>query len=298
MERYTIKDFEKDFPTEEACLEFIKSARWPDGIHCPKCDKVTTHHRIEGRKVYSCSGCGSHVSPCADTIFHKSATPLKTWFHAMFLMASTRTGISAKQLERQTGVTYKTAWRMFTQIRKLMAQEDGLKLFGEVEVDETYVGGKEGNKHEAKKLHAGRGAVGKTTVVGMVQREGQAVVKVQPDNRAATIVPMIQEHVKPGTATLYTDEHAAYNRLSSLGYAHESVLHSAKQYVAGQAHTNNIEGFWSNTKRGIDGVHHVVSPKYLQGYLDSYVFRFNRRESVTPMFGLLLERVPSCLRAD
>lgn len=297
MEKYTLKQFNQDFPDDDACLEYIKDSRWPDGIHCSKCDAVTSHHRIEGRKVYSCSGCGSHISPTADTIFHKSSTSLRTWFYAMFLMASTRTGISAKQLERETGVTYKTAWRMFTQIRKLMAQEDGLQLFGEVEVDETYVGGKEGNKHESKKLKAGRGPVGKTTVVGMVEREGSAVVKVQPDNRAATIIPMVQAHVPAGDAVIYTDEHGAYRRLSSLGYAHESVLHSAKQYVAGRAHTNNIEGFWSNTKRGIDGVHHVVSPKYLQGYLDSYVFRFNHRSAAAPMFQALMEQVPSCLRA-
>ena len=293
MEKYTIKHFERQFPNEDSCLEFIKQARWPNGVHCTKCDKVTGHYRIKGRKVYSCEFCGFHVSPTANTIFHKSSTSLKTWFHAMFLMVSTRTGISAKQLERETGVTYKTAWRMFTQIRKLMAQEDGLKLFGEVEVDETYIGGKEGNKHEWKKLKAGRGSVGKTTVVGLVERKGNAVVKVQPDNRAATIIPMIQDHVPAGNAVVYTDEHGAYHRLSSLGYAHESVVHSAKQYVAGRAHTNNIEGFWSNTKRGIDGVHHAVSPKYLQGYLDAYVYRFNHRSDSDPMFVQLLDRASS-----
>ena len=298
MKKYTLRNFNLDFPDDDACLEFIKNARWPDGIHCLKCDRVTSHHRIEGRKVYSCSGCGSHVSPTADTIFHKSKTSLRTWFYAMFLMASTRTGISAKQLERETGVTYKTAWRMFTQIRKLMAQEDGLQLFGEVEADETYIGGKEGNKHESKKLRAGRGPVGKTTVVGLVERKGNAVVQVQPNNRAATIIPMIQDHVAADDAVLYTDEHAAYRRLSSLGYAHETVLHSAKQYVAGRAHTNNIEGFWSNTKRGIDGVHHVVNTKYLQAYLDSYVFRFNHRNGAEPMFAALMNRVPSCLSAE
>jgi transposase-like protein len=149
----------------------------------------------------------------------------------MFLMASTRTGISAKQLEREIGVTYKTAWRMFKQIRELMVQEDGLQLFGEVEVDETYIGGKEGNKHEAKKQRRGRGPVGKTTVVGIVERQGPVVVKVQPDNRAATIIPMIQAHV-PAGETAYTDEHGAYRNLHAVGYHHEAVLHSAKQYVA------------------------------------------------------------------
>ena len=298
MEKYTISHFNTQFPDEDSCLEFIKDARWPDGVHCPKCDKVTGHYRITGRKVYSCEFCGNHVSPTADTIFHKSSTPLRHWFYAMFLMASTRTGISAKQLEREIGVTYKTAWRMFTQIRKLMAQDGELQLFGAIEVDETYVGGKESNKHERRKQHAGRGTVGKTVVVGMVERKGNAVVKVQPDNRADTIIPMIQNHASAEEATIYTDEHAAYNRLSSLGYAHETVRHGAKEYVAGRAHTNNIEGFWSNTTRGIDGVHHVVSPKYLQGYLDSYVFRFNHRDDATPMFETLAGRIPSRLQAD
>jgi transposase-like protein len=202
----------------------------------------------------------------------------------MFLMASTRTGISAKQLEREIGVTYKTAWRMFTQIRKLMAQGD-IVLFGEVEVDETYIGGYRPGKR-------GRGAAGKTIVAGMVQRGGPAVVKVVPDVKARTLLPMIQEHVPTGQ-TVYTDEMLSYNRLSRLGYMHETVQHSAKQYVVGRVHTNNIEGMWSNVKRGIDGVNHAVSPKYLQGYLDAYVYRFNHRSDVTPMFVQLLERVAS-----
>ena len=159
-------------------------------------------------------------------------------------------------------------------------------------------GGKEKNKHADKKLNAGRGPVGKTTVVGLVERKGNAVVEVQPNNQAVTLLPMIQGHVTPGEATVYTDEHAGYNRLSSLGYAHETVRHRAKEYVSGRAHTNNIEGFWSNTKRGIDGVHHVVSPKYLQGYLDSYVFRYNHRSDEVPMFQSLMDQVPSRLQAD
>ena len=202
----------------------------------------------------------------------------------MFLMASTRTGISAKQLEREVGVTYKTAWRMFKQIRSIMAQDD-IVLFGEIEVDETYVGGKRPGKR-------GRGAEGKTIVAGMVERGGSAVVKVVPDVKARTLLPMIQAHIPQGQ-TVYTDEMLSYNRLTSLGYAHETVQHSAKEYVVGRAHTNNVEGMWSNVKRGIDGVHHAVSPKHLQGYLDSYVYRFNHRSDETPMFVQLLGRVAS-----
>ena len=284
MEKYTIKSFDKQFPTDDACLDFLKSARWPDGVTCSKCEKVTNHYRIKGRKVYGCAFCGSQVSPTASTLFHKSSTSLRSWFHAMFLMSSTRTGISAKQLEREIGVTYKTAWRIFKQIRQLMAQ-DGITLFGEIEVDETYIGGRRPGKR-------GRGADGKTIVAGMVERGGQAIVKVVPDVKARTMLPMIRKHI-PAGQTVYTDEMLSDNRLSSLGYAHETIQHSAKQYVSGRVHTNNIEGMWSNVKRGIDGVNHAVSPKYLQGYLDSYVYRFNHRSDVDPIFVQLLARAAS-----
>ena len=282
MKNYTIKQFNAQFPDEDSCLEFIKNARWPQGITCVKCERITKHFRIAGRKVYSCEFCGTHVSPTADTIFHKSSTPLRSWFHAMFLMASTRTGISAKQLERQVGVTYKTAWRMFKQIRTLMAQDD-MVLFGEVEVDETYIGGRRPGKR-------GRGAAGKTIVAGMVERGGRAIAKVVPDVKAKTLLPMIEDHIDPHTI-IYTDDMPSYHRLTSLGYAHEVIQHSAKQYVVGGVHTNNVEGVWSNVKRGIDGVHHAVSPKYLQSYLDSYIYRFNHRQDETPMFEQLLGRV-------
>jgi len=186
MKTYTIKDFEKQFPTNDSCLEFLKQARWQKGVFCQKCQKVTTHYRIPSRKVYSCEFCGSHVSPTAGTIFHKSDTPLRSWFHAIFIMASTRTGISAKQLQRELGVTYKTAWRMFTQIRKLMS--DGVNpMTGEVEVDETYIGGK-------RRGPRGRGAAGKTIVVGMAERKGKAIARIVIDVKARTLLPMIAKH--------------------------------------------------------------------------------------------------------
>jgi transposase-like protein/ribosomal protein L24E len=283
MKTYTIKDFDKQFPDEDTCLEYLKQARWSNGIYCEKCQKITTHYRIANRKVYSCNFCGSHVSPTAGTIFHKSDTPLRSWFHAIFLMASTKTGISAKQLERELGVTYKTAWRMFNQIRKLM--DEGVNpLCGQVEVDETYIGGVRRGKR-------GRGASGKTIVMGLVERNGNAITKVVPNVKSNTLLPMIEARVsKTNQTVVFTDELPSYNHVESLGYAHEIVQHAAKQYVSGIAHVNTIESLWSTIKRGIDGVNHSVSPLYLQSYLDSYVYRYNHRKDETPMFQSLLYR--------
>lgn len=282
MKTYTIKDFEKQFPNDDACLDFLKQARWPKGIYCEKCQKITTHYRIANRKVYSCEFCGSHISPTAGTIFHKSNTPLRSWFHAIFLMASTKTGISAKQLQRELGVTYKTAWRIFKEVRKLMAEDVNL-LTGQVEVDETYIGGKRAGKR-------GRGAAGKTPVIGLTERNGNTITKVVPDVKARTLLPIIAKHIS-NESTIFTDELHSYDKIGKLGYSHEVVQHAAKQYVSGIAHVNTIESLWSTIKRGIDGVNHSVSPLYLQSYLDSYVYRYNHRKDEQPMFLSLLNRV-------
>ncbi len=284
MKTYTIKDFDKQFPTNDACLEFLFNARYPQGAFCEKCGKITPHYRIADRKVFSCQSCGSHVSPTANTIFHKSDTPLLSWFHAMFLMSSTKTGISAKQLQRELGVTYKTAWRMFKEVRKLMTDNVN-PLSGQVEVDETYIGG----KHKGAR---GRGASGKTIVMGMVERQGNAITKVIPNVQANTLLPMIERNVEKSNKTVvYTDELPSYNNVERLGYSHEIVQHSAKQYVNGIVHVNTMESLWGTIKRGIDGVNHSVSPLYLQSYLDSYIYRYNHRKDETPMFLSLLNQV-------
>ncbi len=285
MRTYTIEDFNSQFPDNDACLDWLRHKLYPERIDCLSCKQSTLFHRVRGRKVYECDGCGYQLSPTAGTILDHSPTPLKSWFYAAFLMSTTRTGISAMQLKRELGVTYKTAWRIFSQVRKLMAQ-DGGSLFGAIEADETYVGG----KHAGKR---GRGAAGKTIVAGIVERKGKASVQVVHDVKANTLIPIIQEHIPavPGTV-IYTDEMSSYTKLASLGYAHETVLHAAKQYVNGAAHTQTIDGLWSNVKRGIDGVNHAVSPQHLQSYLDSYVFRYNHRYEEQPMFQTLLGRVP------
>src|SRR5438876_2087041 len=197
----------------------------------------------------------------AGTIFHKSSTPLRTWFHAIFLMASTRCGISAKQIQRETGVTYKTAWRMFKQIRSLLDESSEIQFSGPVEVDESYFGGKEKFKHESKKLHAGRGSVGKTIVAGAVERKGRVVAKVVENTESETLVPFIAERVLP-SSLVFTDEHRSYGPLKSKGYEHRRVHHAAGIYVEGTVHTNTIEGFWSLVKRGIGGVYHSVGSDY------------------------------------
>ncbi len=290
MDKFTIARFNELFPDEDACLAYIKDIIYPDGITCRKCGGLK-HSKMSQRKAYACQDCGTHVYPLAGTIFEKSSTPLKSWLYAMYLMASTRTGISAKQLERELGVTYKTAWRMFSQIRKLLAQ-DSEPLFGQIEIDESYFGGDSKNRHANKRDgKRGRGATGKTVVVGLIERKGKALVTVAPNVQAKTLLPIIQEHIPTDPQTIiYTDELHSYNKLASLGYAHETVQHAAKQYVNGLAHVNNMESMWSNTKRGIDGVNHAVSPKHLQSYLDAYVFRFNHRKDSEAMYETMVDQ--------
>jgi transposase len=283
--KYTIKDFNQQFPTDDACLEFLFKARYPQGVSCPNCQKVTKYYKRAGAKDYVCEFCGHSVSPTAGTIFHKSETPLRSWFYAMFLMASTRCGISAKQLERELGVTYKTAWRMFKQIRSLMDEKSN-PFIGHIEVDETYIGGKHAGT-------PGRGAEGKTPVLGLAHRdEGQIMSKVVPDVKTRTVLPIIWKQVpREITNIIYTDELASYNLVQKLGYTHRRILHGKGEYARGLTHVNTVEGFWSLVKRGISGVYHAVSPKYLQTYLNEYGFRYNHRKSALPMFALLLGRV-------
>lgn len=282
MKRYTIRDFQRDFPTDASCLEWLANYRWPEGIHCDKCNKITKHHPMISRRSLSCQNCGHHVHPTADTIFHKSATPLTLWFYAVYLMAQTRGGISAKQIERETGVTYKTAWRMCKLIRERL-DEDSDPMSGKVEIDESYFGGRRPGKR-------GRGAGGKTPVMGMVERDGRIKAVVVPDTKARTMLPIIDRSIEAGTI-IYTDEYRSYNGLGERGFDHSHIKHSAKVYVSGDVHTNTIEGFWGLIKRGISGVYHHVNPKYLQRYVNEYSFRYNHRNDEQPMFLSFLERV-------
>ena len=282
MKRYTINNFNQDFPDDNACLEWLKNYHYPDGVFCSQCNQITKHHRVRGRSSYACDRCGNHIYPMAGTIFEKSTTSLKHWFYAIYLMSATRCGISAKQIQRETGVTYKTAWRMFRQIRSLL-QENTPALTGEVEVDETYVGGVRRGKR-------GRGAEGKAKVIGAVQRKGKVIARVIPDVKHHSLVPFMVRKVDR-SATLYTDTFPSYDTMARLGYKHLRIEHSAKEYVRGNIHTNSIEGFWSLLKRGIGGVYHSVSEKYLQSYINEYGFRFNHRKDEKPMFLTVLGKI-------
>lgn len=286
---YTVMDFMRDFPDDATCLDYLWRRNFSaDGLHayCPKCERQRGFHRVQSRPSYSCDTCGHHLHPTAGTIFHKSSTSLQLWFHAIFLLSSTRCGISAKQLEREIGVTYKTAWRMFNRIRAMLMGDDDRTLDGDVEVDEAYVGGKQ------RHTYAGRPGKdsNKTAVLGMVERGGSVVAVVVPDAKATSLMPHIIKRVLP-ESLVYSDEWAAYRRLSRSGYEHRVINHSARVYVRGAVHTNTIEGFWSQLKRSLSGAHHRVSRKHLQGYLNEYAWRYNHRRDSDPMFLTLLGNV-------
>jgi transposase len=290
--QYSLMEFMKEFPDDATCLEWLWRNRYSeDGehAHCAKCATVQTFKRYETsqqRQSWTCVACGYHVHPTAGTIFQKSSTSLHLWFYAMYLMTSTRCGISAKQLERELGVTYKTAWRMAHLIRHELMKQDETPLAGPVEADETYMGGQ---RRGSLRGRPGIRSPHKTAVFGVVQRKGRVRVVTVPNVRMATLMPHIVEKVLP-SEVIYTDELKSYDGLTRAGYQHDRVKHSERVYVSGDVHTNTMEGFWSLVKRGIDGVYHSVSAKHLQGYLNEYAWRYNNRNDRRAQFELLLLR--------
>lgn len=277
----TIQQFFKKFPTNEACLEHVMKARYGLQGTCPKCKEETRFSRVTSQRAYACQWCGWHVYPCVGTPFESSRTSLQLWFYAIYLFTQTRHGVSAKELQRQLGVTYKCAWHMGHEIREHMDSVDGEPpLSGTVEADETYVGGRKwGSKI------AGRGALGKTIVLGMVQRGGDVMTKVIPNAKRSTIRPLLLQNIERGSK-LHTGEFGAYNGLRC--FDHETVNHGRKEYVRGGVHTNTIENFWSNLKRSIRGTHIHVSKKHLQKYAKEFEYRFNSRASSEKMLSELL----------
>ena len=265
--KYTINHLKAEFPSNEACLDHIFKTKHP---------YAKGYTAMTKRKAYA-NSTGHQIHPLAGTIFEKSSTPLTTWFHVLFLFASSKNGVSAKEIQRQTGVTYKTAWRMGHQIRKLMEQGTD-PLVGTVEVDETYFGprGKNPDKFRVK-----------TALMGMVERGGSVRVKKIPHRGTEVLLPMIKQNISP-KAHLMTDEFRVYNKTPKLGYAHSSVKHGKRHWVHKGAHTNTIEGFWGQLKRSMRGTYHFVSSQHLQAYVDEFAWRYNERASSVPMFQTLV----------
>jgi transposase len=280
---YSVTEFLAEFPGDAACLDYLWRTRHaPDGerAECPKCMEVKPFKRYatkQQRQSWTCTACGHHLHPTAGTIFHRSSTSLRLWFHALYLMTSTRCGISAKQLERELGVHYKTAWRMFNRIRnELMGEgEPAKQLRGKVEIDETFWGGKPRRKLKTpKEIAAFREA--KTTVLGMVERGGHVRVRVIESRRGEPLSGAVRANVNPD-AIIYTDDWISYRPLGREFAGHRVINHSAGSYVKGDIYTNTIEGFFGNLKTGMRGAYKKVSKKWLQSYLDEYAWRYNHR---------------------
>ena len=281
----TLRQFQKQFPTEEACLDHLMRSRYGERHDCGKCGRNAHFYRITTRKVYACEYCGHHVSPMAGTPFARTRTPLQDWFYVMFLFTTTRNGVAAKEVERQIGVTYKTAWRMCHEIRKYMGQIDGDGPLGgegkEVEIDETLIGG--------ATTGGGRGnyRVNKTVVVGMLERGGDVATKIIPNIRKHNLLPVVKETVVEGS-DVHTDQNHTYRNLPAMGYKHQAVNHNRNEWVRGKSHVQSIEGFWAQLKRSINGTHIHVSSKHLSKYLGEFEFRHNRRNAPALMLHELM----------
>lgn len=279
MARFTLVQFNKEFPNEEACLEKLMVLQnGSTEIDCPSCGVHSQFHPLTKRKAFCCQSCGHAIYPCANTIFHKSSTSLTTWFLAMYLLTNTRHGVSAKEFQRQSGVTYKTAWRILHELRKLMARADfGGMLSGHIEVDETIVGGYQKRKDKKQK------GTNKSVVFGMVEREGNIRAGVVPDTYLVTLQGPILANVEKGSI-ISTDEHRSYHSLHEHAYGHGVVKHRENEYVRDEHHTNTIEGHWSLLKRSIKGTHTSVSKKHLWKYVAEFSYRRNFRQSPSDMF--------------
>ena len=285
MRGYTVKDFFKRFPTDDACLEAIKVTRMGgERMICanPKCGRKAKFYRIDGRRAYACQFCGDHFYPCVGTPFAESRTSLQTWFYAMYLFTTSRHGVPAKELERQLGVTYKTAWRMARILRQLMGSQDGGKLGGIVEIDESYHGG---NKRDGK---SGPHLLEKAILLGMKERGGRVRTVQIPNTYMPTMRAVIEQNVEKDGTRVMTDQHRSYKLLRQAGWDHQSVNHGIYEYARGDVHTNSIENFWGRLKASIRGTHIHVSHKYLGVYAGEFAFRASRRHDPVGMFDYLL----------
>jgi transposase-like protein len=274
MSKSTISTFQlfEMFPDQETARVYLESRLWPNGPHCSVCG---FGDRVRARKggFYRCNQCKEDFTVRTGTIFERSHVPLHKWIYAMYLLVTARKGISSMQLAKEIGVTQKSAWFMLQRLREACGSKLE-KLQGIVEIDETFVGGKETNKHESKKLKAGRGTIGKTPVIGMRERGGRTVAMPIEGVDRATIQVAIERHIEIGS-TLHTDESGAYAGIHHFGFDHDTVNHGAGEYVRENVTTNGIESVFAVLKRGLIGVYHHASQKYLDRYVDEFAFRLN-----------------------
>jgi transposase-like protein len=288
---FSVRQFFERFPNDDACLEHVMKVRFGLRHTCRKCGVVdATFHRLANRKAYACAHCGDHVYPCAGTVFQDSRTPLTVWFYAIYLFVTTRHGVSGKELQRQLGVTYKTAYRIGMQIRRLIGSVDEfVALKGHVEIDEAFIGGR------VKRSDANP-RDNKTVVVGLKERGGPIRAEVAPDTTTRTLRKIVIENVQPRT-TVSTDEHHGYRLLSGADYQHGTVNHHQEEWAKTDPetgvrhHVAHVESFWRLFKYSVKSTHIHVSQKHMQAYLDEFTFRSNHRAMRNAMFDLIVGAV-------
>jgi transposase-like protein len=266
------------FSDLDVCTDFVAKLRWPNGPVCPRCG-CTEYSYLTTRRVWKCKGCKKQYTVKLGTIFEGSPLGLDKWLPAVWLIANSKNGISSHELARSLGVTQKSAWFMLHRIRLAMQTKSFERLSGEVEVDETYIGGKARNMHKADRKRKGidggpRG--GKTSVLGMIERGGRVKAEVVPNVKRKTLYPRVVDAIEVGSS-IYTDSLHSYKGLNGPAFSHETIDH-AERYVDGRVHTNTIENFWSLVKRGLNGTYVSVEPFHLFRYLDERVFTFNLRD--------------------
>lgn len=281
-QRISLYEFMEKFDTEEKCREHFEKLIWGDKRHCPRCGSDNTREASHKTMPYWCSACRKYFSVKMGTLMEDSNITYRKWLMAIYLMSTSLKGVASTKLGNDIGIKQPHAWFLGHRIRESWKNNAELLFGTEIEMDETYIGGKEHNKHGSKKLKAGRGAVGKAPVVGIKDRKTKKVkaLKVSTTN-ANTLHWIVMKNIKPGS-TIYTDQHRGYKGLDKKGYKHKSVSHSVGEFVNGIVYTNGIESFWSMLKRGYNGVYHKMSVKHLQKYIDE----FSNRHNIRPMHTL------------
>lgn len=294
MAKFTITQFREQFPNEEACLDYLFKKKTQTLTECPECKAAFKYARVKKRRSYQCLSCAHQIYPTADTIFHKSTTPLMYWFYVIFKMTVTRNGVASKEVERELNVCYKTAHRMTKLIRTLMVDSNTERLSGEVVIDETYLGMLGKNMHNDKKkdIELKTGISNKTGVLGMIQKDGKIVTKVlgKETDEKQTLHQILKEHIELDSIVV-TDAFPAYKKLKNSFKKHVRIDHTKDEYVKEGYSTNKIENYWSSLKRMIKGTHIHVSREHLSKYVAENSFRYMYRKSPDKMLAIILSRV-------